>query len=77
MLSKLLLWDPSQKGLLSESPHLHREKASFVSILFPSPSTSSTFPDTRNEPLSLTLIVAIINHLFFKTFLPWGNNFKR
>lgn len=58
ILSNFPLCAPSQNGLFFARPHLQSENVCFVVNLFPSPSTNSTSPVTRKEPLSFTLIVA-------------------
>src|SRR5207302_2311831 len=57
----ILLWVPSQKGLLTEPPQRHRENAVLPvrSNRLPLISTSSTDPSgasTRSGPLGLTVI---------------------
>src|SRR6185436_7134376 len=50
----ILLWVPSQKGLVVDAPHRHsaiRGPRALVSTLFPSTSTSSISPSTRYGPL--------------------------
>jgi len=53
-----VLWVPSQKGLLDDSPQRQRKKGfpSRVSILLPSKSTRATSPSTLYEPASEIVI---------------------
>jgi hypothetical protein len=46
--------------LLLDSPQRQSEKAGFVSITFPAPSSNSTSPVILSEPLSFTLICTFV-----------------
>ena len=48
------LCEPSQKGFLFEWPHRQRNELVSVLMMFPSASTKSTMPVTRNGPLAFT-----------------------
>src|SRR5438105_2728803 len=54
-----LEWVPSQKGLVTEPPQRHSEKAGFPvrSYSLPSASTSFTVPSTRYGPFLFTVIL--------------------
>jgi len=56
LLNSIFLCVPSQNGFFSDWPHRQREKVFPTLYASPLPSTNSTFPFTRIEPLSLILI---------------------
>src|SRR5438876_6209353 len=60
----ILLWVPSQNGLVTDPPHRHsanRGPFPLVSTLLPLTSTNSTSPSTRYGPLGLMLILTAID----------------
>ena len=62
----ILLWVPSQNGLVTDAPHRHSANLGprpLVSILLPSTSTNSTSPSTRYGPLGRMLILTAMRHL--------------
>src|ERR1700731_636225 len=59
----ILLWVPSQNGLVTDAPHRHsanRGPRALVSTLLPFTSTSSTSPSTRYGPFGRMLILTAI-----------------
>src|SRR5690349_3076716 len=62
----ILLWVPSQKGLVTDAPHRHNANLGprpLVSTLLPLTSTNSTSPSTRYGPLGRMLIFTAMRHL--------------
>src|SRR5215467_10986650 len=63
----ILLWVPSQKGLLTEAPHrqsANRGPRALVSTLLPLTSTNSRSPSTRYGPLGRMVTLTAIEPSF-------------